>query len=239
MVNKNSISIIVPALNEEKNLEAAVTTILTTVEKIFDEYEIIIFNDGSTDKTGEIADTLTDGNKNIRVFHNKTSQCLGGVYKQGRKIAKMTYLMLVNGKNDIATESLDKIFALREKYDMVIPYTLNFKERPVIRVFFSKSFVGLLNTIFCLNLKYFNHYVLHRKELINSIDIKTDSYAFQAEALIKLIKSGYTYTEVGVTDKFEKGIKTKAFRINNIREVFLFFLRMIYEYYFTNKFKSK
>jgi len=234
MSDQNTISVIVPALNEEDNIEGLVKTVCEAVEQNFDDYEIIIFNDGSVDKTGDVAEKLAIKNDKIKIIHNKRPKCVGGVYKKGREMAKMHYLMLVNGKNDTMVESLNQIFALKGKYDILIPYTLNLGERPVLRIFCSKAFVWLLNRMFGLNLKYYNHYVLHKRELVNSIKIYTNSYAFQAEALIKLIQSGHSYVEVGVLDKFEKGVKTKAFKFNNVLEVSLFFIRMINEYYFQN-----
>lgn len=232
MTDPNSISVIIPALNEEKNIESLVKVVCESVEKNFNAYEIIIFNDGSTDQTGDMADRLAFQNDKIKVVHNKKPQCIGGVYKEGLKMATMNYLIHIHGKNDTTCESLDRIFALKGKYDMVVPYTLNLNARSAIRIFFSNTFGWLLNTMFGLNVKYYNHYVLHKSEIVNSIKIHTNSYAFQAEVLIKLIKKGYSYVEVGVMDVFEKDVKTKAFRIKNVLEVMSFFMRMNYEYYF-------
>ena len=227
MAKPDSISVIIPALNEERTLEPSINTVLEAVRNNFSEYEIIIFNDGSTDRTGIIADSLAAQNKNITVVHHNKSICIGGVYKKGQKSARMEYLILVNGKNDISVSALNKIFALHGKYDIIIPYLSNLRERSFARRIIAKVFVALLNAIFRLKIKYYNHFVLHRRSIVNSIDIRTNSYAYQAEALIKLIKSGYSYVEVGVTGIFEKDTETKAFRIRNILEVGLFFMRLI------------
>lgn len=232
-MKKKSISIIIPALNEEENLEATVTTVCNVAQRRFEEYEILIFNDGSTDSTGEIADKLASRNECVRVIHHHRSHCLGAIYKEGRALAKMNYLILVNGKCDIPEDNLDRIFVLQGKADIIIPYTLNIQERSLFRRTCSKTFVLLLNFLFGLRLKYYNHYILHKRDVINSIDIYTDSYAFQAEALIKLIKAGHTYIEVGVMARFQKGIKTKAFRLNNVVGIFMFIVKMIYKVYFS------
>lgn len=238
MVNQNTISIIVPALNEEKNIANLTEIIIESVNKHFDDYEILIFNDGSTDRTGRVANLLAYRNPKIKAIHNDNPLCLGGIYKRGRAMAKMHYLMLINGKNDTYVESLDRIFALKGKYDIVIPYTENMQERSFIRLAFSKTFTWLLNVIFRLKLKYYNHYCLHKRKLINSVNIKTNGYAFQAEVLIKLIKAGHSYCEVGVMDRFEKGVKTKAFRFQNVYEVSLFFINMIFASLFGNKLRK-
>ena len=57
---KDSITVVVSALNEEQHLEGAVTTALEAVRHWFDEYEILVFNDGSTDGTGAVAERLSE-----------------------------------------------------------------------------------------------------------------------------------------------------------------------------------
>jgi hypothetical protein len=88
-------------------------------------------------------------------------------------------------------------------------------------------------------LKYYNHYVLHKREIINSININTVSYAFQAEALIKLIKRGHSHIEVGVRDDFSNDVPSKAFRLSNIIGVAFFLFRTFDEVYFRNYSKKK
>jgi len=226
MGKTSSISIIVPALNEEKHLRNTVGVIAGAAKKRFIDYEIIIIDDGSTDETRNIAERLSKEDSHIKCLHNRRPACIGGVYKQGLKVASKEYIIRVNGKNDITVENLDKIFAYAGMADIVIPYQENFKERPLFRKAASLLFTFFLNFLCGLRLRYYNHYVLCRKALINSLLIRTDSYAFQAEVLIRLIKSGYSYIEVGVNDKFEDDIKSKAFSLQNICGVALFFIQL-------------
>mgnify|MGYP001618550957 FL=1 len=68
---KKSISVIIPLYNEERNLEAIITNINDIVSSLFDDYELLIFDDASTDKTGDIIDMFAKKNSKIKVFHNK------------------------------------------------------------------------------------------------------------------------------------------------------------------------
>ncbi|MCF7916167.1 MAG: glycosyltransferase family 2 protein [Candidatus Omnitrophica bacterium] len=234
-IKNKSISVIIPALNEEKNLEVTTKMVRQAVEKRFDEYEVFIYDDGSTDNTGIIANRIARNDNHFKVIQHKKPKCIGKIYKEGVKLAKMNYVILINGKCDINQYELDKIFKLVGTADMIIPYTLNLKERAFARIVISKIFASILNILFGLKLKYYNHFVLHKREIINSINIKTDSYAFQAEALIKLIKKGYSYIEIGIVDRFEKGIKTKAFSFQNVFLVLVFFVIIIFEIYFKKR----
>src|SRR5258708_28096603 len=62
----SSISIVIPALNEETVVEGVVRDISDQVAAAFTDYEIILIDDGSTDKTGEIIDRLTTELPNAR-----------------------------------------------------------------------------------------------------------------------------------------------------------------------------
>jgi hypothetical protein len=58
--------------------------------------------------------------------------------------------------------------------------------------------------------------------------VRTASYAFQAERVIKLIKSGHSYVQVGVMDRFDQqGRRTKAFHLRNIVGVGAFYIRIL------------
>ncbi|HWB58604.1 MAG TPA: hypothetical protein VG733_03890, partial [Chthoniobacteraceae bacterium] len=62
--------------------------------------------------------------------------------------------------------------------------------------------------------------VIHRTELIREVDIKTNSFAYQAEALVKLLRQGHTYVEVPYTSATYDGIFSYAMRPKNLIAVF-------------------
>jgi len=65
-----SISIIIPAFNEEGNIKKVITRCLEVLPKLFEQFEIIAINDGSKDRTGEILESLKNQFKNLKVFHH-------------------------------------------------------------------------------------------------------------------------------------------------------------------------
>ena len=76
--NKPFISVILPCYNEEAILETNINTIISYIETINKyKWEIVIVNDGSKDKTGEIADTLENSNSIVRVIHHPVNLNLG------------------------------------------------------------------------------------------------------------------------------------------------------------------
>ena len=223
--NENSITIVVAALNEEHQLEDAVTTVVEAAERWFDEYEVLVYNDGSTDRTGEVADRLADRYEHVTAFHHDQPKCIGGVIRAGFAQARMHYAMWVDGKGATTADVLDRIYEKKGEADIVVPFPTNQHERTLIRRAISRCLVVLLNTMFRLKLNYYTHCILFKTADTRRFDVATDSYAHQAETLIKLLKSGCTYTQVGVEDNYEfEGPRTKAFKPKNVFGIFRFLL---------------
>ncbi|MFT6068485.1 MAG: glycosyltransferase involved in cell wall biosynthesis [Bacteriovoracaceae bacterium] len=231
---KSSITVIIPALNEEHNLGPTVRKVREALPKYYNEYEIVIYNDASTDKTGAVAEKLASEDLKISVIHHKESKNIGYIFKDGLSKSQSEFIVMIHGQNDIFEESLDILFSQKE--DLVIPYQVNTNERPFSRAIISKLFVFMVNIMFGVGLKYYNHYVLYKRELVLDFNELTTSYAFQAEILIKIFKrSTPSYIEVPFRDDFKNKEKTDAFTFGNILGVFHFFRRMTYEVYFKKK----
>ena len=225
MSKSTSITFIVPALNEELGLRPTVENILKVSPQFFSQVEIIIYNDGSKDQTGIIAEDLKQNHSNIKVIHHKKPKNIGYIYKDGLKNSDMDYYMMIHGQNDISIKSLEKIFSTRS--NLVIPFQENIQERPLLRQIISKIFVRYINVTTNNNLKYYNHYVLIKKSLLDNMQINTNSYAFQAEVVLKLLELGVEYKEVGVIDDFSNKHATKAFKFRNVWGVISFLLRLL------------
>lgn len=228
---KKSLSVIIPAYNEEKNLAASLSTINTAVKKIFNDYELIILNDGSTDRTGIIADTLAKKNSKIRVIHFKRNRGFGAMYQEGVKRAKNQYLIMIPGDNEILSESITLILKHTGEADIVLSYTTNKTARPMSRRIISASFTKLLNILFGFNLKYYIGMVVYETSLVKNVKMTTNSFAFQAEILIRLLKSGHSYKEIPMKIKPYGGSVTKVFRITNITGVLMTVLRLFFDIY--------
>lgn len=224
-----TVTVIVAALNEERGLEATVRTVLGVVPRWFADWEILIVDDGSTDATGEIADRLAATAERVTAVHHPRPSCLGGVFQAGLRRARMAHVILLNGKDDTPAEALDRILSLRGRADLIIPVQANGHERPLARRLLSRGFVSLLNAASGLELRYYNHSVLHRAELLRSIELRTRSYGFQAEAIVKLLRRGASYLEVEVDDRFDAQRATRASSWSNVSGIARLLLGTFYD----------
>lgn len=219
--HKPTISIIVPCYNEEGNLEGTIEAIngaLSSVNR-FSGHEILVYNDCSTDSTGRIADSIARRDKSVSVIHNPKNMGFGFNYTDGVRRATRDYVMMVPGDNEIPLEAIKRVMSKAGEADVIIPYTANPEVRPLSRRVISRAFVGLINTMFGLDITYYNGTCLVKSSLLKKVPLKTWGFAYMAAILVRLLKSGASYAEVGVDIAQRSSGKTKAFAVKNVMSV--------------------
>lgn len=190
------VSIIIPACNEEKNVEEAISSVQKALKGVTEDFEIIVVDDGSTDKTGQIVDELARKNNRLRVIHHRTNMGYGKTFKDGLKLVKKTYVSGFPGDNDMSWESLHNLFLRGGEADIVFNYMTNTQVRTKLRRFLSRTFVIIMNVLFGLKLHYFNGYFVCRTKLLKSIPLKSNGIFLLAEFKIRLLKLGASYREI-------------------------------------------
>lgn len=195
---KPSITLIILAYNEEKNLEDAIHTCISVAKELFDDYELLICNDGSIDRTGEIAERLSKEDPNLRVFHNKKNMGIGYSYYRGIQLAKKGYSMWVPGDNEVKADSIKNMLLHIGEADLIISYIGNPTVRTLFRQIFSTAFIKFMNLLFGLNLKSYLCMILCKTKLIRKLKFTTNSSGLITEIIIKLIKTGHSYKQVPI-----------------------------------------
>jgi len=214
-----TVSVVVPAFNEENNIAATVAAVRAAVEGKFADYEIVIVNDCSRDDTGKIAETLAKDDHHINVFHNNRNSGYGFTVMRGASVAKFEYVQLVPGDNEIPTASIAAVAEKIGTADMVIPYMLNFKIRSFERKTISWVFTTLLNVLFLMRLRYYNGPCAIKRELIQTVAVNTRGFAFMSCVLIQLIKRKHSFVEVGILLEPRQFGKSTMVSVKNITEV--------------------
>ncbi len=230
-----TISFIVTALNEEAHIEETVRTVTAAAAGLVSDYEIVLVDDGSTDRTGDIMDRMAAADTHLRVIHNPRNLGLGGAYKVGISAARMEHVMWVSGDNAETLENLRNILRHVGPKDIVIPFLETQRNRPLFRRLTSRTFVVLVNLLFGLRIRYYNGAVVHKTRIIRSIDIGTSSFAYQAEALIKLLRAGHSYVEVGYESASYSGVFSYAMKPKNLWGVMAALARIFRQVHFGAK----
>lgn len=215
------LSIIIPAYNEEKRIEKTIQNIVSYLSKKFaDNYEIIIVDDRSKDKTVEIVKKLSRENEKIKIMVNEENYGKGYSVKKGMLNAQGKYLLFSDADLSTPIEELDKLlFWIEKGYDIAIG-SRSLKDSQVIvhqpfyREMMGKIFNKLVK-IWCLSdfvdtqcgFKLFNKEVA--KEIFTQT--KINRFAFDVEILYLAKRNGLRVKEIPV-----RWINSPASRVNPI-----------------------
>lgn len=214
-----SVTIIIPAFREEANIEAAIDNVVAVASSLVSDYEAIVIDDGSPDKTGDFARLKAEANPNIKVAVNASNQGFGYSFARGVKMASKDFITVFPGDNDMAAQSLKDLISARGQADIVISYMKKTDRRSWLRRFLSFMFVGLMNLIFGLRLKYYNGAFICRRDLLQSIPIKSTGLAALAECIIRLLRGGHSYKTIYFEHVGRKHDKSKALNFKSIKAV--------------------
>lgn len=201
------LSVIIPAYNEERRifkiLEAAEDYL---VGQNFD-YEIIVVNDGSEDKTVEVAKSHSSGFKNFLIIDNKNNQGKGAAVKQGMLAAKGDFRLFADADNSTPFEEFEKFIPfLQENYEVVFASRAlkdSQVEKPqnFLKVFLGRLGNLLIRKILKLNItdtqcgfKCFK--AMAAQEIFSQQ--KISGWSFDAEILVLAKKLGFKFKEVPV-----------------------------------------
>lgn len=197
MKNK-SISIVLPAFNEEENIEFVVKESLDVLPKITKDYEILIVDDGSTDRTGEIINKLAKIYSKIKVIHHPKNTGFAGVRKTAYSAASKELIFFAPSDRQVKISEIDKFVEKIKECDVVVSYRIKRPEN-FRRVITSWVFHTILRYVFSLPIKEMSACVMHKRDLVKTINIESTSAFVEAEILYKLHKNGAKIGEVPIS----------------------------------------
>jgi glycosyltransferase involved in cell wall biosynthesis len=194
---KFTISVVMPALDEEANIEAAINNTLSAFDDLGIDGEIVVVNDGSTDGTQEIAQGLMERHPHrIQTIQHQLPQGIGQSFWDGVGAARYEIVAMFPGDNENDPWEALRYLNLLADVDIVIPFVFNRQVRPLFRNVLSMLYRQIINTSFLVNLNYTNGTILYRKAVLKHLKFHSKSFFFQTDILVRLIKQGYLFAEV-------------------------------------------
>jgi len=229
------ISVVIPALNEEANIRATVQTVINAVRECGDTPpDIIIVNDGSTDRTGAIADELAREFPFVRVVHQPVNKGQGAAILEGLKLAKFDLLTMVPGDNDLSGYTIRNLVRNRGGADYVLAMIMNIERRSRGRIQLSSVFTHIYRTTFDLAIRYINAPALWPVARLREMDLQARRFSMHAEINVKLLRQPITFLEIdGYMDPTRD--KSGALRLKNLLEVTRAFLRLCYQIFVVDR----
>ncbi len=195
-----SLSIFFPFWNEEKNIESVVKKAIPTAERIASKWEIIMVDDGSSDKTLEIASKLAKGNSNLKIFHHDKNRGYGAALKSGFESSKYKLIVFNDGDSQFDFSEIDRFIERIESADLVIGHRKKRYDQPFRHL--------LMNLLKIWDFVFFGFYFrdidcgfkLFRKEALNKImPLRSEGAMITTEILAKAKKANLKIAQVEVT----------------------------------------
>jgi len=186
------ISVVLPAFNEEENIEKQVTDIDKFLQKKFTDYEIIVVNNGSRDHTKSIVQNLIKSNKKIKLINLATNHGYGSGLRAGFKQAKKELIFYTDSDNQFDIKELRLLMPLTKNYDIVCGYRKN-RQDPTMRIFIATVYNIIINMLFHVNVRDIDcSFKIYKKKVFDTITLHSDTGLLDAEILVKAKKAGFT-----------------------------------------------
>jgi len=233
--NLPSLSVVIPCLNEEGNLESTALRTLQAFVKYGIKGELIIINDGSSDNTGAVALELSRQRPIVRVIEHPTPHGIGASFWDGVHAARNDFVVLLPGDGEIDPEDALVYYHLTADVDIVVPFIHNVEVRSIWRRIISSVYRFIINMSFGTNLNYTNGTVIYNRAILDGITLKSKGFLYQAELLINLTRAGYLYAETPHFLVPRNTGKTKALTLKSFMQVVGGYLALMWEVHVTRR----
>lgn len=238
MKNGIDITVIMPALNEEENIVLSINNTLKAFENLNLSGEIIVINDGSTDRTEDLVKTIQGNDNRIKIIKHRTPQGIGASFWDGVDNARGESVVVSPGDNENDPEEILRYYRLLDDVDLVVPFVFNSQVRTLFRNMVSFLYRLIINTTFLTSFNYTNGTILYRKSILKEVDYRCKDFFFQTDVLIRMVKKGYLFAEVPYRLGARKDGISKALSLFSLICIIKGYLKLVRDCYFKKREKT-
>ncbi|OGH18566.1 MAG: hypothetical protein A3F31_05140 [Candidatus Levybacteria bacterium RIFCSPHIGHO2_12_FULL_38_12] len=219
-----SLSVVIPAYNEEGNLINLVKQTLQDAEKITSDFEILVINDGSSDNTAIVADSLAKTYKNVKVINHKKNQGLALAWRTGIQACKKDIILYIEGDGQQPFKDQYDLLKKIKHADIVLgTRSYRFDYTP-FRKILSYGYLFLIWLFFNLRYKDVGWSQAYRRKIFDTVEIKSVTPFFDTEVIIKALRNGFRVVEAR---SFYRPRKTGSTSLGNIQTAYNMFKEMM------------
>ncbi len=206
------LSVVLPAYNEEPNVERVVREVVAHLDGLGLDYELIVVDDGSADRTGELLDRLQAELPRLRPQHHAKNRGYGAALRTGFDAAQMPYVFYMDGDGQFDIKDLDQLLPLASEDCIVTGYRIERRD-PFMRRLNARLFGGwLVRVMLGVRVRDLNcAFKLIPKKVLDSMTLESTGALINAELYGYAIRRGFGIREVGVHHyPREAGVQTGA-----------------------------
>lgn len=200
------LSVFFPMWNEQDYIERAVDAAREECEDLLSlgdiaDYEIIIVNDASTDRTAEMADALAAEDDHVKVVHHPQNRKLGGSMKSGYAAATGDLVLYTDADLPFDMHDVHKAIRLLRYYDadIVSAYRFDRTGEGYVRTVYSFFYNMMVRVLFGVRMRDINFaFKLCRTRVFDHVQLKSEGSFIDAELVVRAKKYGYAVIQFGV-----------------------------------------
>lgn len=225
------LSVFFPAYNEEKNIPVVVEKALQILPEVAEEYEVIIVNDGSQDRTGEVAEELAKTHPSVRVIHHQKNLGYGAALRTGFQSAMYPWVAFTDSDGQFDFADIKRFLPFTDSADLILGYRLH-RADSIIRRIYTFGWALIPRILLGMDVRdYSCGFKLIKKSVIEAVEpLQGEEKVYQIELLVKAKRKGFRFAEVGVhhyprTFGQQTGANIKVV-LRSIREMFQLYRRL-------------
>jgi glycosyltransferase involved in cell wall biosynthesis len=199
MAHRPSISVFFPACNDAGTIGSLVVAALETLEEVSDDYEVIVVENGSTDYTVDVLESLAGKYDRLKVLTHRQQLGYGGALRVGFAVASKDLVFYTDGDAQYDPRELKLLLpAMTDGVDIVNGWKID-RGDPLHRKIIGRIYHHTVRLLFGFKLRDVDcDFRLMRREALQSLQLASDSGTICVELVKKMQDAGYRFAEVPV-----------------------------------------
>lgn len=211
-----SISLVVPAYNEEAGLSATIARCQTVLKDCTEDYEIVILDDCSKDRTVEIMEQIRQTDPaHIRTLRHEVNRGIAATFEDLYKAATKDYVFLIPGDGEYPPEALRDAMPLLQEFDIVVCRRVQKNYTPY-RHLISSAYRRLTTILFGVELYDPGTTKIVKRQIYLSVPVTCKSVYVEAERMIRAVKRGYKLTKIDIVQSSRAGGVARGARFKTV-----------------------
>jgi len=197
--SRYKISIVLPAFNEEANIERAMTSATLAAERLCGDHEILVVDDGSVDATAKLVEAASATDPRIKLLKHDGNKGYGEALRTGFTAAKMDLVFFTDSDNQFDLNELEAFLPFSDRVDVVAGFRVR-RNDPWLRVLIGLSWNRLVRLAFYVPVRDIDcAFKLFRREVFDELDLESVGAMVNTELMVKIGRSGNSIVELGVS----------------------------------------
>ncbi len=196
-----SVSVVLPAYNEEANITQSIAEATAAVDELFGEHEVIVVDDGSRDRTARTVSQIAENDPRVRVISHGRNRGYGEALRTGFLASRLDFVFFTDADLQFDVTELERFMPFLGTVDVVAGYRMNRQDRRVRRLN-GYAWNIVVRALFYVPVRDIDcAFKLFDRQVLNEIDIESVGAMVNTELMVKLGRRGRSVVEVGVTHR--------------------------------------